>query len=56
MHLREIKFMKIKSSDGEIHFQECKTDFCLNAKGYNEGEALELAKKEAKKTLILQRK
>ena len=39
-----MKFVKFESSDGEIHFQECKTDFCSHAQGYNEGEALEFAK------------
>ena len=54
--MRRIKFVKFNSLDGEIHFQECKADFCSQTQGYNEGEALELAKKEAKKTLLLQRK
>jgi hypothetical protein len=48
--------VKFESQDGEIHFQECKTDFCSKAQGYHEGEALKLARKEAKKTLLLQRK
>jgi hypothetical protein len=39
----------------EKSFQECKTDFCQNAKEYDEEKALELAKKEAKKNLLLQR-
>jgi hypothetical protein len=53
--LKKIEFVKIESLDGEIHFQECKADFCSKAKKYNEGEALEFAKKQARKTLILQR-
>ncbi len=55
MFLKKIKFVKFESLDGEIHFQECKADFCINAQGYNEGEALELAKNEARKILLLQR-
>ena len=53
--MKKIKFVKFESSDGEIHFQECKADFCSQAQGYNEGEALEVAKNEARKTLLLQR-
>jgi hypothetical protein len=53
--LKKTKFVKLESSDGEIHFQECKADFCSYDQGYNEGEALEIAKNEARKTLLLQR-
>jgi len=47
--------VKLESSDGEIHFQECKADFCQHAQGYNEEKALKIAKNEARKTLLLQR-
>jgi len=47
--MRKTKLVKLKSFDGESHFQECKADFCSNLKGYDEKEALELARKEAKK-------
>lgn len=53
--MKKTKLMKLESSDGEIHFQECKTDFCQNAKGYDEQKALEATKKEARKDLLLKR-
>jgi hypothetical protein len=53
--LKKIKLVKFESSDGEIHFQEFKVDFFPHAQGYNEGEALEFAKNEVRKTLLLQR-
>jgi hypothetical protein len=53
--LKKNKFVKFESLDGEIHFQECKADFCMNAQGYNEEEAIEFARNEARKTLLLQR-
>ena len=43
----------VESADGEIHFQECKAKFCINAKEYNAAEALKIAKKEANKPLLL---
>ena len=50
------KLVRLKSPDGEIHFQECKTKFCINAKEYNAPEALKIAKKEANKPLLLNKK
>jgi hypothetical protein len=44
------------TADGEIHFQECKAKFCMNAKEYNPAEALKIAKKEASKPLLLNKK
>lgn len=55
LEMRKTKLIKLESSDGEVHFQECKTDFCKNAKEYDEEKALEVAKKEAKKNLLLKR-
>jgi hypothetical protein len=54
--LKKIEFVKFESLDGEIHFQECKAAFCSKNQKYNEGDALEFAKKEARKTLLLKRK
>jgi hypothetical protein len=53
--LKKIEYVKFKSIDGELHFQECKVDFCSKAQKFNEEEALELAKNQARKTLLLQR-
>ncbi len=46
----------MESSDGEIHFQECKTKFCINDKEFDAAEALRVAKKEAKKPLFLNKR
>ena len=54
--MKKIKYVRFTSSDGEIHFQECKVASCLNAKEYDEDEALELAKIEAKKPLFMNKK
>jgi len=53
--LKKIKYVRFESSDGEIHFQECKAISCLNQKAYEVAEALQLSKREAKKPLILNR-
>ena len=50
------KLVKLESSDGEIHFQECKAKFCTNAKKFDPSEALRIAKKEANKPLLLNKK
>jgi len=54
--MKEIDYVKLESSDGEIHFQECTDDFCSKSQKYTEEEALELAKNDTRKTLILHRK
>ena len=54
--MKKIKYVRLESLDGEIHFQECEAASCLNAKEYNIDEALELAKTEAKRPLFLNRK
>jgi hypothetical protein len=46
----------LESSDGEIHFQECQAKFCKNAKKFDPTEALRIAKKEANKPLLLNKK
>jgi hypothetical protein len=52
----KIKFIKIESPDGEIHFHECKTIFCPTFQEYELEEALLIARKEAKKPLLLNQK
>jgi len=54
--MKKIKMVKLQSSDGEIHFQECRAKFCATAPGYDEEEALSLSKKEAEKPLFLNHK
>ena len=48
--------IRIESADGEVHFQECIVETCLNAKQYTPAQAKELAKKEAEKPLLLNQK
>jgi len=50
------KLVMLESADGEIHFQECEAKFCVNAKEYDAAEALRIAKKEANKPLLLNKK
>jgi hypothetical protein len=45
----------VASADGEIHFQECKTESCSTAQKYSKSEAVVIAKKEARKPVILNR-
>ena len=47
------KLVKIASLDGEIHFQECKSSFCSSYPRYDFEEAINIAKKEAQKPLLL---
>jgi hypothetical protein len=47
------KLIKIESLDGEIHFQECKANFCSTYPIYDFEEAINIAKKEAQKPLLL---
>ena len=47
------KFVKIESLDGEIHFQECKASFCSTYPIYDFEEAINIAKREAHKPLLL---
>jgi hypothetical protein len=54
--VKKTKLVMLESADGEIHFQECKAKFCVNAKEYNAAEALKIAKKEANKPLLLKKK
>jgi hypothetical protein len=54
--VKKTKLVMLESADGEIHFQECKAKFCVNAKEYNAAEALKIAKKEANKPLLLNKK
>lgn len=50
------KLVMLESLDGEIHFQECEAKFCINAKKFDPSEALRIAKKEANKPLLLNKK
>jgi hypothetical protein len=50
------KLVMLESSDGEIHFQECKAKFCIKAKKFDPSEALKIAKNEANKPLLLNKK
>ena len=54
--LKKIKLIKLESSDGEVHFQECRAKSCAKAPEYDEEEALNLSKKDAEKPLFLNRK
>jgi hypothetical protein len=47
------KLVKIESSDGEIHFQECKANFCSTYPVYDFKHAINIAKREAYKPLLL---
>ena len=47
------KLVKIESLDGEVHFQECKANFCSTYQVYDFEEAINIAKKEAHKPLML---
>lgn len=47
------KLVKIESLDGEIHFQECKATFCSAFPIYDFEEAINIARKEAHKPLLL---
>ena len=50
------KLVMFESSDGEIHFQVCKAKSCMDAKKFDPSEALRIAKKEANKPLLLNKK
>jgi hypothetical protein len=54
--LKKNRFVRTESSDGEVHFQECKNKACATEEQFTEGEALFLAKKEADKPLFLNRR
>jgi hypothetical protein len=47
------KLVKMESLDGEIHFQECKAIFCSTYPIYSLEEAINIAKREAHKPLLL---
>jgi len=53
--LKKIEYVKVKSEDGEIHFQECRVLACMDEEKYNADEAIMVAKKEAGKPLNLRK-
>jgi len=55
LFLKKIEYVKVKSEDGEIHFQECRVLACMDEKKYNADEAIMVAKKEAGKPLNLRK-